>query len=139
MYDTATLQKVKACKAAVAGVKPRFFTLKQLQHAFCWYTHLNIKHLYDEQMPSCTTCLLMQVVQKHMWSRYPPEPAGADDLRFEQLQQEEALQEKARTKVQMLWQSKSTIITTAERYPAPHNRQACTFSWTSSINAFYND
>lgn len=45
---------------------------------------------------------MMQVVQDHLWSRHPPEPAGDDDLRFEQLQQEEALQEKARAKVHAL-------------------------------------
>lgn len=39
------------------------------------------------------------MVQDNLWSRYAPEPAGADDLRYEQRQQEEALQEKARMKV----------------------------------------
>lgn len=43
--------------------------------------------------------LLMQMVQDNLWSKYPPEPADPEDLRFEQLEQEEALQGKARAKV----------------------------------------
>lgn len=42
---------------------------------------------------------MSQVVQKHLWDRYPPEPRGPEDAALEQIGEQEAEQEKARQKV----------------------------------------